>query len=130
MVEIKGKYEGYIWLSDATHPTVFPGKDDNSIVLDEEANPFIIEGALFDKANGKSISIKYVDGRYIISEHNVSPDEMNGNDHIIRKNYLAHRMHGVKGLSYLQYWRKEADPLCEEMETLQPDKLVFIGFTD
>jgi CRISPR type III-associated protein (TIGR04423 family) len=128
MEEIKGKYEGYIWMSDATHPVVYHGDKIVNLMLDEHDNPFIIEGELFDRTSGESISVRFVDGRYIIARRHVGPDELKGNAHATPKCYLAQRMPGVAGLNYLQYWETVSDPLCEGMTTLQPSDLVFVGF--
>ena len=109
------------------------------INLDEKENPFIIEGNLWDKDGRESIMIRYVDGKYIVHSTHVNDEELNGISSsqayeskspisTTRKDYLAHRIGGVKCLSFLQYWQAEADDMCEEMLVLRPSKLVFIGF--
>lgn len=112
------------------------------INLDEKENPFIIEGNLWDeddRKSMKSIMIRYVDGKYIVHRTEVNEEELKGisssqaygsKSHIAttRKDYLAHRIGGVKCLSFLQYWKAEADEMCEGMQVLRPLKLVFIGF--
>lgn len=125
---IKGNYEGYLWWSDATKPDILEPDKASEIVLDDNANPFVIEGELYDAGKGESVSIRFVDGRYIIKSFQVKPDDLNGSDKATVKTYLAQRMPGIEKLKYLQYWEKVSDPLCEGMETLQPSDLVFVGF--
>lgn len=134
------KYEGYLWYSNEKKPMVFDGSEPvPEMNLDEEKNPFIIEGNLWDADNRKSIMIRYVDGKYIVHRTEVNEEELKGisssqaygsKSHIAttRKDYLAHRIGGVKCLSFLQYWKAEADEMCEGMQVLRPLKLVFIGF--
>ena len=64
-IEIIGNFEGYLWESDKQAPEVYCGeKLLPSYIFDDETNPFIIEGQLFDALTGLSVSIKYVDGEY------------------------------------------------------------------
>lgn len=93
--------------------------------LNERVNPFIIEGQLFD--GKKSISIKYVDGKYIVKKYVL--DELPDKD-FTEQSFLAHRMGDVKFLKFRQYWQEQKDELCEGMPVLQPAELVFIGFND
>lgn len=125
---IKGNYEGYIWKSNATSPDIFNPAKPIDITLDENDNPFVIEGELYDSVKGESISIRFVDGKYIVKTFTVKPEDLKGNDHVTRKEYLAQRMNGVGKLVYLQYWDTITDPLCENMDTLQPVAFVFVGF--
>lgn len=137
------KYVGYLWYSNEKEPKVFDGSEMvPEINLDEKENPFIIEGNLWDeddRKSMKSIMIRYVDGKYIVHRTEVNEEELKGisssqaygsKSHIAttRKDYLAHRIGGVKCLSFLQYWKAEADEMCEGMQVLRPLKLVFIGF--
>lgn len=134
------KYVGYLWYSNEKEPKVFDGNEMvPEINLDEKENPFIIEGNLWDRDGRESIMIRYVDGKYIVHSTHVNEEELNGISSsqaygsksptaTTRKDYLAHRIGGVKCLSFLQYWQAEADDMCEEMLVLRPSKLVFIGF--
>lgn len=133
-------YVGYLWYSNEKEPKVFDGNEMvPEINLDEKKNPFIIEGNLWDGDGRKSIMIRYVDGEYIVRITKVNEEELKGisssqvygsKNHpaTTRKDYLAHRIGRVKCLSFLQYWKAEADDMCEGMQVLRPSKLVFIGF--
>ncbi len=125
---IKGNYEGYIWMSDATKPVVYNSNESVDITLDDNANPFVIEGELYDKQNGESISIRFADGHYFVKKFTVKPEDLKGSERVTKKEYLAQRMPGVGRLKYLQYWNEAKDTLCDDMETLQPGDLVFVGY--
>ena len=120
----KSRYEGYIWYSDRQQPNLIEPNNDFGLEIAENGNPFVIEGQLFDRANKLSISIKYVDGKYITKQllltNFVSMRYEN-------KEYYANRMNGRK-LYFRQYWQAEPDALCEGMEVLQPAELIFVGF--
>lgn len=122
----KSKYEGYLWYSDSTEPKVYNNKE-LELVLDNKHNPFIVEGQLFDSEKNISISIKFVDGEYIINQYNIAEDDYNKCDVTI-KEFCAHRMKDVKKLRFLQYWKETSNALCEGMSVLQPAELVFVGF--
>ncbi len=133
------KYKGYLWYSNEKKPMVFDGSEPvPEMNLDEEKNPFIIEGNLWDADNLMSIMIRYVDGKYIVRRTKVKEEELSraysqayesGSPIATTlKKYLAHRIEGVKCLCFLQYWQAEPDKMCEGMQVLRPSKLVFIGF--
>lgn len=42
----KAKYEGYVWRSDEKAPVVYMGDAGMELVLDDEENPFVVEGNL------------------------------------------------------------------------------------
>lgn len=126
----KAKYEGYIWWSDKDRPEVFYGNEEVELSLNDDENPFIIEGNLWDKASKKSIFIRYVDGQYFTNETTVKEEDRNNKERCTEKSFIAHRIDGIRVLRFLQYWVTFEDPLCEKMETLRPEKLVFIGFDD
>ena len=139
----KSKYQGYLWYSNQKEPEVFNNitfekseKDaiekGQKIIIEKElekeisvSNPFIVEGHLYDGEN--SISIKYIDGQYIIMKYKLgSSDEKNPNVEI--KEFLPNRMEGVGKLRFLEYWKPQEDSFCENMKVLQPAELVFVGF--
>ena len=133
------KYEGYLWYSNEKKPMVFDGSEPvPEMNLDEEKNPFIIEGNLWDEDGRNSIMIRYVDGEYIVRRTKVKEEELKASSRASSqayesgsptlKKYLAHRIEGVKCLCFLQYWQAESDKMCEGMQVLRPLKLVFIGF--
>ena len=117
----KSQYEGYLWYSNQPQPKVL-NNEVFELELSDDANPFIVEGLLFD---GKiSISIKYVDGHYITNHYKIQELE---NVKKEEQMYYSHRMKG-RQLKFYQFWRPIVDELCEKMEVLQPAELVFIGF--
>ncbi len=140
----EARYEGYLWWSDGKTPVVYDGTVPVALQLDDAANPFVIEGNLWDADRRVSIYIRYVDGRHIVRRTMVTDDEWQGIDDkrldasgagkrpvaTTRKEYIAHRIPGVSALRFLQYWEAEADGACEGMAALQPKRLVFVGFND
>ena len=133
------KYEGYLWYCNEKKPMVFDGSEPvPEMNLDEEKNPFIIEGNLWDEDGRNSIMIRYVDGEYIVRRTKVKEEELKASSRASSqayesgsptlKKYLAHRIEGVKCLCFLQYWQAESDKMCEGMQVLRPSKLVLIGF--
>lgn len=123
-IKITKEYQGYIWMSDSNKPEVFNHDKVKDIILDDKMNPFIIEGQLYDQANGKSYSIKFVDGKYLTKAYDVN--EKDGKD-TVTEHFIAN-FDGVNMLKFLRYWKPAADTLCEGMNVLQPKELVFIGF--
>ncbi len=118
------KYEGYIWMSDQVVPQIFDGTEQQSLMLTDGENPFVVEGQLWDAAQHRSVSIRYVDGCYKAAETVVTDEQLRAP--VV--NYIPHRIHGVKGLKFLRIWKEEVDPLCESMTTLQLQKSIFVGF--
>ncbi len=116
-------YEGYIWMSNSNKPDVI-----NNSVLDknkfEQGNPFVIEGQLYNEKDRKSISIKYIDGRYLIQCYDITDTDLKEKSY---KQYISNRIDRKK-LKFVQRWIPKADVLCEGMKALQPAELVFIGF--
>jgi CRISPR type III-associated protein (TIGR04423 family) len=120
----KSKYEGYLWYSNENEPDIIDNNTEFELEITDTKNPFIIEGQLYD--GKKSISIKYTDGQYIVKEYDMSKLETLEKE---PKSFKANRM--KRWLNFNQYWRAgndTRDPLCENMEVLQPAELVFIGF--
>lgn len=116
-------YEGYLWVSDRQRPECFDGRKKLSeqINLDQFAsNPFIVEGFLYK--DGTSISIKFVDGEYLVKEYTeVIVDE----DKV--QTYIPNRM-GSNKLKFMQNWTLVPDVNCAGFDVLQPSDLIFVGF--
>jgi CRISPR type III-associated protein (TIGR04423 family) len=118
----KSSYQGYLWFSDQKEPEIINGIFEKEI--DDKTNPFIVEGQLFDGSN--SISIKYIDGKYIVNNYDVKSDKFKNVD-FKEVTYLPN-FNGGDLLRFRQYWRPQSDPLCEGMDVLHPAELVFVGF--
>ena len=123
----QAKYEGYIWWSDQTQPQVLLDEEFDVEGLKDDINPFLIEGQLWNAADGISISIRYADGRHIIKNHLVTSVDLQGTSTVTRERYISH-IKGVGRLCFLRYWKAEEDELCEGFKALRPEKLVFVGF--
>ena len=124
-------YEGYLWLSDQEMPFVY--ENDSVSLPMEGANPFIVEGQLYNKTEGLSYSIKYIDGQYIVQEYEVTEADVKNPDNQV-KTYLSNRM-GDKKLQFLRYWEEvfdednyKDDNNPKGLPVLTQTKNVFIGF--
>lgn len=118
----KSLYTGYIWYSNKTIPDVLLNEEFPLDGLNSQ-NAFIVEGQL---CNDKiSISIKFVDGEYIICKYDLSNYEKTA-----AIEFVPNRMSdkGVEKLMFKRVWEAEKDPLCCDMDVLQPKELVFVGF--
>ena len=127
-IDFSLSYEGYLWMSNETHPRVFgPDSKVDSHLFDTK-NPFVVEGYLFNKQTGISISIKYIDGRYYIYHNEVVASDLNSKD-IDSVYYLTQRMKTDKQWAmFLRYMKEKADSSCLGMNVLEVEKEVFIGF--
>ena len=114
-----------MWMSDQQKPSVIIPDEEFGLTLNGADNPFVVEGNLWDATSRVSIMIKYVDGKYIVRRTVVTYECM---ESATRREFLPHRIEGVKKLVFLQCWNEEKDPLCENIVTLQPGKLLFVGF--
>lgn len=136
------KYEGYLWLSNNTEPTLVTYEQELSLELKD--GTFFIEGQLYNSAAHKSLSIKYVDGKYITHQHEVDKGllELKNSEQkeikegsevkcvVERKDYLSNRMDG-RWLKFLRYWEATpAEENCLGMPVLKLTKTVFIGFVN
>lgn len=145
-IDINDSWEGYLWISNSQNPLV--NKDmPRTIDLNPNANPFIVEGELFDSSSKTSYSIRYIDGEYNIYENVVDVNLLNlenqketvgkkkdseGDDvaFVVRRtDYFSNRM-GGRWLKFLRYWEttEQGDENCEGMKPLVITKNLFVGF--
>lgn len=124
-IESGEEFEGYLWYSDKSIPRVIEGEFEGIELMDGE-NPFVIEGQLVNFHDRKSYSIKFVDGKYLLSSYELTQEESEGNSKEIWE-YASNGMDG-KTLRFIQRWAPVPDVLCEGMDVLRPAELVFIGF--
>lgn len=119
----KSKYEGYLWYSNAQIPELLFGEE-KEILLEDNKNPFVIEGWLTD--GKKSIQIKYIDGKHLVKQYDL--EALNGAGVLSEPKFYLPSFNGVSGLHFEQYWRPEVDVMCDDMQVLQPAEFVFVGF--
>lgn len=122
-------YEGYLWMSNEQHPEVFHPESQVDSTLFTIKNPFVVEGYLFNKQSGLSLSIKYIDGQYHIYRNIVQDTDLNSKD-VDTVYYFTQRMKtsGKEWAKFLRYWKEKADSSCLDMNVLEVEKEVFIGF--
>ncbi|GAB6975103.1 TIGR04423 family type III CRISPR-associated protein [Prevotella falsenii] len=132
-IDFNLRYEGYLWLSDEHHPRTFcPAK-----LVERELlcgnNPFVVEGYLYNKEKGLSFSIKNIDGKCHIYKNEVKPEDIESdNPTIDRVSYLTlcRNNDHARRACFLRYWIPQPDPACLEMNVLEVEKEVFIGFKE
>lgn len=131
----EGKYEGYLWKSDRTGDRVdiFTGDISMPLLnLDENDNPFIVEGCLYDINNRISYIIKYVNGKYRVRKDilaDLSREKKEGKVIVYKEHQYVAAFDNAPGyLCFREYWRAEKDIQCMGFETLLPSELVFVGF--
>lgn len=117
----KAIYQGYVWFSDCAEPTVI--ESEYGIDIEDDVNPFIVEGQLYDPETKISYSIRYADGKHVWKKYVLA--ELKGESR--EQTYCSNKMQGRK-LKFREYWKAVPDPLCEGMEVLQMAENVFIGF--
>ncbi len=122
----KSKYQGYIWYSNENTARVFDDDKEFDLNLVDGENPFVVEGFLFD--GRKSISIKFVDGQYVVLQYDVA-NLPKDDTSVVKKTFQLNDKRDKKMLFH-QIWCAEKDALCDGMEVLQPAEFVFMGFTD
>ena len=104
------------------------GSDTRNRINDSTIETRTIRTMIWDAKLLTSISIKFVGGRYIVKKYQLTEEELKPSDTITKKTYIAHRLEGIHQLEFRQFWKEEKDEFCEDMTTLIPDKLVFVGF--
>lgn len=128
-IPVHNKYDGYLWLSNSKFPIEFSGGQ-----LPESfgkvANPFVVEGELWDSENNRSYSIHQAGNMTVCQSFDVKDSDFgNDNGNVDDRVYASHRMEH-KGLRFLEYWEPSANDACLDMNTLEMKKRVFVGFKD
>lgn len=84
---------------------------------------------IINKETRKSISIKYIDGKYHIYETEVNSTDISNED-VDKIEYLTWRMPNSSTLwaKFLRYWHEVEDAKCLDMKVLEIEKEVFVGF--
>lgn len=118
----QGSYTGYYWMSDQEKPDPVNGSFTPNL---KSSNPFIIEAMLWDETNKKSIMITHT-GKYQIFEYDIAVLKDEGV--LESKEYMPHRLPGVKKVKFKQYWKAEDDPLCNKFPVLELKAQIFVGF--
>lgn len=123
----KDKYEGYLWYSNQNTPQVFQD-DELELILDDETNPFIIEGQLCNQHF--SYSIKYIDGHYWVKKYDLKNfvSTVKTTQSYLPNFKALDGQRKIQKLMFNQYWRPQVDENCEGMSVLQPTEFVFVGF--
>ncbi len=132
-VPVGRRYDGYVWMSDATSPIVLEG-DALPGCFAEGRNPFVAEALLWDAEERLSYSVRHVGNETLCHRHEVAEADFGGGD--VEEVVYASRRMGERGLCFLEYWEPRESggssdemPSCPEgMPALEMTKRVFVGF--
>jgi CRISPR type III-associated protein (TIGR04423 family) len=123
-IDFSINYQGYYWYSNSKHPIVILNDKISEQVF--STLPFIVEANFYSKESSISISIKNIDGIYFF--HQVDFSNAIKNQCTVDE-YLVHDLEGISKIKMLQYWEEsEQEELLENMSTLVPSWIAFIGF--
>lgn len=120
------KFEGYYWYSDQASPVV---------IIDERVEqkiftdlPFIVEANFYARKENTSISVKHIDGKYLIFKFDLN--DLETNKHSVVK-YIGHDLQS-KDYLMVESWKEVEDELqlLEGMKTLTPGWSAFMGFVN
>lgn len=120
-----GKYDGYVWMSNATDPIVLRGEMLPGCILG--TNPFVVEAQLYDSEKNTSYSIRQAGNETICSKIDLSTAK-GDND---KKSYLSSG-NSLKGLRllFLNVWEERTDESCLNMKSLRFITQAFVGFEE
>lgn len=120
MIIERKNYQGYLWYSNEQGPIILDGRSEWGVEIDETANPFIIEGQLWDEESRTSVSIKYIDGKYFKKE-----TVLGGEYDLVE--FIPRRMSNVEKLLFARCWKTVKDELCEGFYAKKLDSVIFKG---
>ena len=119
------EYEGYLWFSDQKRPSYITSSKPFR-KEDLTKHPFVVEGALYSKEDNLSISIRSIDGRYLIHQFDLSALQNNRYRQIEQEWFVS--KDSQRKVKMAEIWELTSDKLCEDMETYRPAFKVFMGF--
>jgi len=127
------EYDGYLWLSDSSHPIVLKKQklspEHLSGIFPESPQiPFIVEGYLFaDTKEKRSVVVKSIDG--ITRVYQVNLNEFAEESFTSETFFVDQaRFQDIPGIKAVQYWESKPDILQPEYHTQTPTWVAFCGF--
>ncbi|GAA4829466.1 TIGR04423 family type III CRISPR-associated protein [Algivirga pacifica] len=122
-----GNYEGYLWYSNSRQAEVIESNEPKMPAFPEERSiPFIIEGMLYERSSKRSIHIKNLNGKYVITQFDFDhyPEE----EIIVEDRYYL--VNGQKFKMHIsELWKTQPLEEGSKFEALAPIAHVFSGFT-
>lgn len=119
-------YEGYLWMSNADEAIEYHYDKPVDRELFNSSNPFVREGYLYNKGAGVSLTIKCVDGHYLIRKYEVAPTDFDSAS-VDELSFVSNRM-SQRFLKFLRYWKAVDEPACLGLPVMVFDRMVFVGF--
>lgn len=125
-IPVGRRYDGYVWMSDATSPVVLEGGALPGCFA-EGRNPFVAEALLWDAEARLSYSVRHVGNETLCHRHEVAESDFGGGN--VEEVVYASRRMGGRRLRFLEYWEPRQSGDCPEgMPALEMTKRVFVGF--
>ena len=121
---LKG-YEGYVQFSDKPlrECDVFEGLQDISLSL---TDGFVYEAHFCNDV--ESIMIRQINAEWVVSKTDISKvEDKDMNLYALEKTSHLQNLK-VNWVKMAQIWKSKADELCEGMEVMKLEKVVFVGF--
>lgn len=131
----KAIYQGYMWKSDERAPMIYDRVEFEFDLVDGE-NPFTVEGQLYNEDKDLSISVKFIDGKYVINIYDgkkrlfLESDMSAAFEEGELEQYVPNCKMNLsdKALYFKRLWKVEKDGVNYGWETLCPSALIFKGF--
>lgn len=122
---INEKFEGYFWLSNEDEPANLDGHLKEFKDSLQQEIPFVIEANFYNKTDNISISLRHVEGRYLITQI-----DLNKKGEGIKASDGLHfkAIKGFEEVKIINLWQAEPDDMLEGMEVMQPILSIFAGF--
>ncbi|MDF1573308.1 MAG: TIGR04423 family type III CRISPR-associated protein [Bacteroidales bacterium] len=117
-------YEGYYWYSDREKPELL--KDEKITAGIFTKIPFIIEANFYSKEKNISVSVKNIDGEYLITLCDLEKVDKKNYDTRV---YMGHDIQPGK-FRVAEIWEETKDPQLDNMTTLVPAYTAFTGFVN
>lgn len=121
----KYSFEGYYWLSNEDRPVNLKGHLDDFKKSLDPIVPFIVEANLFNEKEQISISLKHIEGKYIITRVDLKQPKENIQ---LSEEDSFKTIDGFNDIKVVNLWQAEEDELLEGMEVMTPLMTVFTGF--
>lgn len=121
-------YEGYLWYSDQKQPEYID--NDNLFQMEMlKKHPFVVEGALYSANENISITIRNLDGEYLIHQFDLKELDTENYRKIEHKWLVAKDQ--ARKARMVEVWQLEEDKheLCAKMPSYRPAFWIFNGFT-
>jgi CRISPR type III-associated protein (TIGR04423 family) len=122
-IDFSLSYQGYLWYSNERTPRLFDNEPVTASML--SSLPFVMEGMLYAEAEQVSLSIRTINGQYLIHRTDLSNLSGVSTSETI---YMTHRTPGFSGYKMKVGMKPVVSTLLAGLEADQPAWTAFTGF--